>query len=105
MTAIKVLRWHPLPNSGGPMLGYMDLELPSGLVINGCKLMLAPGGVRWIAPPSVRRVDKDGQSLIGEDGKPRYDQIVDFRDRQARDRFRDLALAALRDAHPEALTP
>src|SRR5262249_24131861 len=101
-SAVKILRWNPVPNAAGTMLGSLDVELPSGLVINAAKLMSGPNGQYWVATPSVRRRDKDDQPVTGEDGKPLYDQIVGFRDRSARDRFRDQVLDALRRVHPEA---
>src|SRR5215470_12419043 len=101
--SIQVLRWHPLPNATGIMLGFLDLELPSGIVINAAKLMRGPNGTHWIAMPSVRRLDKEGRPVLGEEGKPLFDQIVGFRDHEVRDRFRDQALEAIRRAYPEAL--
>jgi DNA-binding cell septation regulator SpoVG len=103
MTAAKIRRWQPYRNPVGTMLGYLSIELPSGLVINDAKLMIGPAGKPWIAMPSQKRVDREGNPVPGPDGKPSYTQHVEFASRPAADRFRDLVLDAIRAAHPEAL--
>ena len=99
--AAKIRRWQPFRNSARTMLGYLDVELPSGLILRGAKVMVGPKGGRWIAPPSVLRRDADGQPAKSPDGKTIWDQLVDFRDRAARDRFNELILAALAEFDPE----
>ena len=65
------------------------------------KLMIGPKGAPWIAMPSMKRVDGDGRPILGADGKPTYDNIVEFKDRASRERFRDLILDVLRHDHAE----
>src|SRR5262249_34065685 len=55
----------PTGLNAGTMLGYLDVELPSGLIINGCKLMIGPAGKFWISPPAIQ--------LANADGAPRLD--------------------------------
>jgi DNA-binding cell septation regulator SpoVG len=85
------------------MLGFLSIELPSGLIINDAKLMVGPNGRLWIALPSERQVDGDGNRRLDANGKQIWSPVVDFRDRAARDRFQDQVLAALRRQHPDAL--
>src|SRR5262249_27459608 len=98
-----IRRWQPYRNPSGTMLGYLSVELPSGLVINDAKLMMGPQGALWIAMPSQKRVDRDGNPAVGQDGKQSYSQFVEFANRAAADKFRDLVLDALRRDHPDAL--
>jgi hypothetical protein len=84
------------------MLGFFTVELPSGLIINDCRLMVGPLGKRWIAPPSVRETDREGNIKIGLDGKPTWQPIIEFRDKPVRSRWQNEILTALRKAHPEA---
>jgi hypothetical protein len=98
----KIRRWRPYPNAAGTIRGFIDVELASGLIVNGCKLMRGPQGKPWIAPPSVKQLDADGNPLFDIKNKPRWSPIVEFRDRAAADRFRDLVLEALRRQHPAA---
>jgi hypothetical protein len=84
------------------VLGYLDVEAPSGLIINSCKLMRGPQGAFWIALPAVKQLDPDGNPLVDANGKPRWQPIVEFRARAAADKFRDLVLEAMRRQHPTA---
>jgi hypothetical protein len=85
------------------MLGYLDVELPSPMIINGCKLMRGPNGRLWIATPAERQVDRDGNPRLDGGGKPMWSPIVEFANREARERFNELVLDALRHQHPDAL--
>jgi hypothetical protein len=85
------------------MLGFLDVQLPSGMIINGCKLMGGANGKHWIALPAQPQTGRDGSAKLDVGGKPIWAQIVDFADRAAADRFRELVLGALRRQHPEAL--
>lgn len=99
----RIRRWQPYRNSAGTMCGYLDVQLPSGMIVNGCKLMVGPNGKFWVAMPSQKQLDREGRPRLGASGKPTYNQIIEFVDRAAADRFRDLVLDALRREHPDAL--
>lgn len=99
----KIRRWQPFRNQAGTMLGYVDVQLPSGMIINGCKLMVGPNGKHWIATPSEKATNKDGSPKLNAAGKQVWVQTVDFVDSGARNRFCDLILEALRREHPDAL--
>jgi hypothetical protein len=101
----KIRRWQPHRNPAGTVLGYLDVQLPSGMIVNGCKLMVGPAGKHWIAPPSQQQTNKDGSPKLDPNGKPIWSQTVEFVDRAASDRFRDLVLDALRRDYPEAAAP
>ena len=102
-TNVKIRRWQSFQNPAGTMLGFVSVEMSSGLVINDCKLMVGPNGRRWVAMPSVKQFDRDGAARVDANGRPTYSQIVEFARRKAADRFRDLVLDALRRQHPDAL--
>ena len=99
----KIKRWQPARNAAGTVLGYLDVELPSGMVINGSKLMVGPNGKHWVAMPSERQLDRDGNRRLDANGKQLWSPIVEFATRDARVRFNELILAALRRQHPGAL--
>jgi DNA-binding cell septation regulator SpoVG len=99
---VKIRRWYAHPNSAGTLLGYVSAELPSGLIINDLKLMVGPKGQPWIAMPSQRQLDREGNPRSGPNGKQLWSQTIEFTTRAAADRFRDLVLDALRRQHPEA---
>jgi len=83
------------------MRGFISVKPPSDMVVNDLKLMIGPGGRYWIAMPSVRQVDKDGQPKRDTKGKPLYSPIIEFVDRESSEKFQRLILDALRREHPE----
>ena len=97
----KILRF--TPHQAGSMRGFLSVEMPSGLIINDLKLMIGPTGKPWLAMPSQKQLDRDGNPRLDANGKQTYTQFVEFASRSAADRFRHLVLDALRLEHPEAL--
>jgi hypothetical protein len=85
------------------MLGYLDPQLPSGMIINGCKLMRGPNGKHWIALPGIKQFDQNGEPVLDAKGKQIWSPVVEFADRSSRERFNTLILDALRRQHPDAL--
>ena len=65
------------------------------------KLMVGPRGLRFLSMPDVKRRGRNDEVLLGEDGKPIYDAVLGFSGREARDRFNQVVLEALRAARPE----
>jgi hypothetical protein len=70
-------------------------------VINDVKLMVGPKGSRWLAMPSVKQLDRDGNPRLDANGKALWSPIIEFADRATQDRFRDMVLDLLRASHPE----
>jgi hypothetical protein len=97
----KIKRFTSYKNVAGTVLGYIDVQLPSGMIVNGCKLMVGPAGKHWIAPPSQQQTNKDGSPKLDPNGKPIWKEIVEFADKAARDRFGATVLDALRADHPD----
>jgi hypothetical protein len=80
----------------------LDLETPAGMIINKARLMNGKHGLR-IALPSVKRIGRDGNHTRDVNGRPIYNQIVEFRNRDIADRFIAEVIEALKREHPEAL--
>jgi hypothetical protein len=93
----KIRRWNPHRNPAGSLLGFLSVELPSGLIINDLKLMIGPAGTPWIALPAIKRPQLD------ENGKQIWSPIVEIPDRGRRARFNELVLDAMRQQHPDVL--
>jgi hypothetical protein len=98
----RIRKFTPWCNAAGTVRGYLDVQLPSGLIVNGMKLMVGQKGKHWIGMPAIKQVDQDGQPQLDANGKPRWNQILEFRDQATGDKFRDLILEALWRQHPEA---
>jgi DNA-binding cell septation regulator SpoVG len=81
--------------------GFVDVQLPSGLIINSIKLMVGAQGAHWLAMPAVKAADKEGNEVTNRDGKALWNNFVDFASPQIRARFQQETLAALRRKHSE----
>ena len=97
----RIRKFTPFRNAAKTILGFITIELSSGLIINDAKLMIGPQGRRWIDLPAVKQVDQDGRPRLDVHGKQIWSQIIEFRDSHTRERFQETILAALRVAHPE----
>jgi hypothetical protein len=97
----KLLRWLPRQNAARTVLGYIDVELPSGLQIFDIRLGVGPKGKHYILPPAEQLRDRDGNLMLDERGKPKWFPHVGYRNNQVRDHFQDRVLAAVRARHPE----
>lgn len=75
----------------GSLLGFFDVELPSGLKLNGCTLLeKKDGSGRFVGLPS--------KEWMKADGTKSYQPVVEFVDREARDKFMALVLPAAEKA-------
>jgi DNA-binding cell septation regulator SpoVG len=84
------------------MLGYLSAESPSGMITHDLRLMVGPNGKHWIAMPSIKQTNKDGTPRVDANGKQMWSPVIEFRNRAASDRFRDMVLDALHRQYPEA---
>jgi len=90
------------PLSRGALVGFADLQLPSGLVLRECTFMES-GSSRWVNPPGKPQLNADRLPIIKE-GKVQYSPVVDFVDRATRRRWSDAAVVAI-DAFRKAQRP
>ena len=100
MADILISNWKPLRKES--LRGFLTATLPSGMVLHEISVLVS-NGKAWASPPSKPMVGRDGKVLVGDNGKPRYAQLIEFTDKATRDRFSAAVLAALLGAHPEAL--
>ena len=77
----------------GALLGFADLEMDSGMIINECTL-LESNGSRWVSPPGKPQIDKDKQ-VVFKDGKMQYTAVIAFRDKAVRDKWSAAAVVAI----------
>jgi hypothetical protein len=75
--------WRPYQKN--TLLGFLSLELPSGLVINDISLH-EKNGSRWTSMPAKQ------YELHGE---KTWAPLIEFADRDSRESFQQLALAAI----------
>lgn len=99
----NIKRWQSYRNAAGRRLGYIDAQLPSGMITIGNKLMRGPNGTLWIPPPSVQLRHKDGSPRLEPNGKPLWYEVIQFDGEVARKKYQDLLIEALRLDFPSAL--
>jgi hypothetical protein len=79
----------------GALRGFVDLQMPSGLLLHGCTLMQL-GERRWIGLPARPQLHRDGSPVVDpKTHKPAWAPTVEIRDRAVRVRFQQAALAAI----------
>jgi DNA-binding cell septation regulator SpoVG len=86
----------------GAVLGVVDVQLDSGMVLHGCMIFAKEDRV-WANAPSERVMDRAGQPMTSLVGKPVYRDIVSFKDRKTQQRWSDGVIAALRAKYPDVL--
>ena len=97
--SISISAWKE--RESGTLRGFFSASLPSGLELH--ELMLHHrDGSWWLSFPSKPMLGADGTALRDERGKIRYSApLISFASRDARERFNQEVLDALRLAQPE----
>ena len=97
---MRLISFKPLVK--GSLRGFATIELPIGLVIEDCPVLVGGNGA-WAALPSKPVLDREGRQAR-PDGKPQYAALLKWRDRELQDRWSAALIELLRQQHPEALT-
>ena len=97
---IALIAWRPLVK--GALRGFAAVELPIGLKLIDCPVLLS-NGKAWANLPSKPVLDRDGRQKTDANGKQAFTAILEWRSRELRDRFSEVVIAALRQMYPSAL--
>jgi hypothetical protein len=85
----------------GALRGFATIELPSGLRITDCPVLVSSGKA-WATLPSKPVLGADGrQSVI--DGKRQYVAILEWKSRDLSTRFSQAVVDLVQQQHPDAL--
>jgi hypothetical protein len=98
MSTFRILDWRPLRKNS--LLGFVSVELPSGMTIADVTILTGPNGP-WASPPAKPQIDRTGAVMKGANGKTVYLPIINFTSKERRNAFSDHVIAAMRAAHPE----
>jgi DNA-binding cell septation regulator SpoVG len=99
----QLRKWTPGRYPAGTMLGFLSVELSSGLIIKDLRLIVGPNAGVWITMPARQQMDRDGRPGRSANGKPIWSDFIEFQDKATRDRFEDQFLELTRTEHPKAL--
>jgi hypothetical protein len=91
------------PINAGAMRGFVDVHLPSGMVLHRCSIF-AKDDKAWASPPSKQVIGRDGVVQKTAEGKTRYEPTVSFADRATQERWSAAVIEALKLADPGALS-
>jgi len=98
---MRLVSFKQLPNrNGGALVGFANVELPSGLKINDCPVLIS-NGKAWAAFPAKPQIGQDGRQIV-IDGKKQFTAILSWPDRATANRWSDAVVDLVRAKHPEA---
>jgi hypothetical protein len=97
---IALVAWRPLVK--GALRGFATVELPIGLKLIDCPVLVS-NGKACASLPSKPVLDRDGRHKLGPDGKPAYAAILEWRSRELSDRFSQVVITAIGQMYPGAL--
>lgn len=85
----------------GSLRGFATVELPIGLKILDCPVLVSSGKA-WATLPSKPVLDAEGRHAK-PDGKAQYVPVLEWRSRELSDRFSAAVVGPIRAQHPEDL--
>jgi hypothetical protein len=94
---ITLIAWHPVVR--GALHGFATVELPIGLKLVDCPVLVSNGKV-WVSLPSKPVLDRDGRHKTDGNGKPAYVPVLEWLCRDLADRFSAAVVELVRRAHP-----
>jgi hypothetical protein len=97
--SMRLMSWKPVTK--GALRGFATVELPIGLTLIDCPVLVGPNGA-WAALPTKPVLDRDGKHAK-PGGKGQYAPVVEWRDRELADRFSEAVVTVVREVHPDAL--
>jgi hypothetical protein len=91
MTVVKepefvIIGWRDL-RKGKSLQAFLDIELPSSMVLLDCTYHKRDDGARWVSLPARQYQKADGTTA--------WAQIIDFANKDAQKRFQKLAREAV----------
>lgn len=86
----------------GSLRGFASVELPIGLTIEDCPVLVS-GERAWANLPGKPMIDRDGRQVVNGNGKAQYAAVLKWRSRNLSDRFGAAVVELVRATHPEAL--
>jgi hypothetical protein len=97
---MKLMSFRPLVKNS--LRGFVSLELPNGLRLLECPVLVSHGKA-WVSLPGRPILDENGRHKRDLNDKLQYAPVIQWRDRDLSDRFSDAVIALIREAHPGAL--
>ena len=90
--ALQAIAINPRRHERNTLKGFVDLRLPSGMIVKGCTVHVKNGHA-WVGLPGAHTKTPAGIET--------WANIIEFADKDCSRRFQQLALAAAIEAFPE----
>jgi hypothetical protein len=84
----------------GALVGFCSVELASGMIVNDLRLMTGNNGP-WVAMPTQKQFDRDGNPRLEANGKPIFNPFIEFRYRATSDGFSREIVEFIRAQYPD----
>src|SRR5947207_5283495 len=98
--SMKVLAFKAIGKSG--LAGFASVELGIGLRLLDLPVFSNGQTGPWVALPRKPSLDRDRHQRIGGDGKPLFEPVAEWKDRETSNTFSAAVIALISAAHPEA---
>ncbi len=98
---MRLISFKPIGKSG--LAGLASVELGIGLRMHDLPVFAGGQNGPWVALPRRPALDRERRQRIRADGKPAFEPVAEWRDRETSDRFSAAVIELIRIAHPEAL--
>jgi hypothetical protein len=100
-SSLKLIDWRRLRQ--GTLRGFATVRIePPGLVIHDLPVH-RNGEICYALMPGKPQINKDGQCLVDDRGRRKYQPIVEVPDRDTRERLSAAVVALVQRHDPEAL--
>jgi len=96
---IEVTDWKPLVKK--TLRGFCTVKFPMGLIIREV-MVHEKQGRKWVNLPAKPQLNRDG-ALNYKDGKLQYAAILEWKDKETRDRFSNTVIRIIEEKHPDAI--
>lgn len=82
----------------GAAVGVARIKLGRALIVNDV-MLLSSNGLVWANAPGKPQVGRDGMALKDDRGKIKYTPILEWTDKESRERFSAAVIAAVEAKH------
>jgi len=96
---LRLISFKAIGKSG--LAGFATVELGIGLRLFELPVFVGGSNGPWVGLPRRPSLDRERRQRIGADGKPAFEAVAEWRDRETADKFSAAVIELLRTAHPD----
>jgi hypothetical protein len=83
----KLVEWKPWPNENSSLIAHVSVSF-SGWKVNKIPVFRGADGSLSVGAPDIPEIDASGRVRMTEDGKRKYQPLIQFETNEARERWR-----------------